>query len=296
MKKLLLALVAIAMVCLIAGCGQDAQTKADKKPLKIVTSFYPLYIDALNLTQGINGVEVQNMTSQETTGCLHDYQLTPEDMKRIESANIFIINGAGMESFMDNIEKNNKDLKIVDASEGIKLIEEEEGPNPHVWVSVTENIKQVENIRDQLIKYDPEHADQYKHNAQVYIEKLEKLKKDMHAKIDPLKNREIVTFHEAFPYFAQEFNLKTVGVIEREPGTVPSPAELADTIKIVKSLPQKALFAEPQYSSESAKTIANETGAKVYTLDPVATGPADDPDAYIKAMQKNADTLAEALS
>ena len=116
----------------------------------------------------------------------------------------------------------------------------------------------------------------------------------MHAVIDPLPQRKIVTFHEAFPYFAQEFNLEIVGVIEREPGTSPSPSELTDIINQVKDMPTKALFAEPQYSSTAAEAIANETGAKIYTLDPVVTG-ADDADAYIEAMQKNARTLQEAL-
>ena len=81
-----------------------------------------------------------------------------------------------------------------------------------------------------------------------------------------------MTFHEAFPYFAKEFNLNIISVVEREPGTEPTPAELQETIEQVKKLPVKVLFTEPQYSPSAAETIARETGAKIYTLDPVVTG------------------------
>ena len=106
-----------------------------------------------------------------------------------------------------------------------------------------------------------------------------------------------MTFHEAFPYLAKEFKLNVVSVIEREPGTEPTPQELEATIAKVNSLPVKVLFTEPQYSPAAAETIARETGAKIYTLDPVVTGEADEQamDAYINAMKKNMEVLKEAL-
>ena len=137
-------------------------------------------------------------------------------------------------------------------------------------------------------------AAKYKENTSAYIEKLEAQRTKMHLALDPLKNRDIVTFHEAFPYFAQEFNLIIAGVIEREPGSAPSAQELAETIDQVKSLKVKALFAEPQYPAKSADTIATATGAKVYTLDPVVTGPME-ADSYINIMDSNLKTLQEAL-
>ena len=169
--------------------------------------------------------------------------------------------------------------------------------NPHVWVSVSNAIEQVKNIANGLAAEDPAHADAYRANALAYVEKLEALKKDMHAELDQLPHRDIVTFHEAFPYFAEEFKLNIISVIEREPGTDPSPKELEDTVEQVKKLPVKVLFTEPQYSPGAAETIARETGAKIYALDPVVTGEANEGamDAYIDAMRKNADVLKEAL-
>ena len=292
--SLLLLVVSIALV----GCGGANQT-AEKKtaePFRIVTSFYPMYVATINITDGVDGVEVYNMTKPQT-GCLHDYQLMTDDMKTLEKADAFVINGAGMEDFMDKVTEQQKKLKVIDASRGIELIHDDEGDNPHVWLSVTDAIQQVRNIADQLKEADPAHADAYEKNAAAYIEKLTALKSEMHAALDNVPHKDIVTFHEAFPYFAKEFNLNIIGVVEREPGTEPTPTELQETIEQVNALPSKVLFTEPQYSPAAAETIARETGAKIYTLDPVVTGEATPAakNAYIDTMKANMKVLQEAL-
>ena len=292
--SILLLVLSVAFV----GCG-GADKAAEKKtaePFRIVTSFYPMYLATINIADGVNGVEVYNMTKPQT-GCLHDYQLMTEDMKTLEKADAFVINGAGMEDFMDKVTEQQKKLKVIDASRGIELIHDDEGDNPHVWLSVTDAIQQVRNIADQLKEADPAHADAYEKNAAAYIEKLTALKSEMHAALDNVPHKDIVTFHEAFPYFAKEFNLNIIGVVEREPGTEPTPTELQETIEQVNALPTKVLFTEPQYSPAAAETIARETGAKIYTLDPVVTGEATPQakNAYIDTMKANMKVLKEAL-
>ena len=292
--SLLLLVLSVALV----GCGgaEKAAEKKSAEPFRIVTSFYPMYVATINITDGVDGVEVYNMTKPQT-GCLHDYQLMTEDMKTLEKADAFVINGAGMEDFMDKVTEQQKKLKVIDASRGIELIHDDEGDNPHVWLSVTNEIAQVRNIADQLKEADPAHAEKYEKNAAAYIEKLTALKTEMHAALDNVPHKDIVTFHEAFPYFAKEFHLNIIGVVEREPGTEPTPTELQETIEQVKALPTKVLFTEPQYSPAAAETIARETGAKIYTLDPVVTGEATPAakDAYIDTMKKNMKVLQEAL-
>jgi len=300
MKSRLCQVVFFLLICVVAfaGCGtnQSADKQKEDGKFKIVTSFYPMYVATINITKGIDGVEVKNMTKPQT-GCLHDYQLTPADLKTLEKADAFVVNGAGMEAFLDKVVKQQEKLKIIDASKEIDLLKDGTEDNPHVWVSITNAIKQVRNIEEQLIAADPKHADQYKENADAYAAKLENLKQEMHAAVDSLPNKNIVTFHEAFPYFAKEFNLNIVAVIEREPGSDPTPKDIEETVDKVKSLNIKALFVEPQYPEGAAKTISQESGAKVYTLDPVVTGDADEnaADAYINAMKKNAQVLQEAL-
>ena len=300
-KSILLCL--ITATCLaLTGCGSNtANTSADnagKKDgsVRIVTTFYPMYIDAINIAKGIDGVSVTNMTKPQT-GCLHDYQLTTEDMKTLEKADILIANGAGMESFLDKVIKGQKKLTIIDASQNMELLETDGEKNPHLWLSVTANIQQVKNITEQLKKADPKHADAYQANADIYIQKLEALKKEMHDNLDKVSHKDIVTFHEAFPYFAKEFGLNIMAVVEREPGSEPTPNELQAVIQQIKPLSSKVLFTEPQYAPSAAQTISRETGAKIFTLDPVVTGEstADAMDAYLVTMRKNMATLKEAL-
>lgn len=297
MKKLTILFLVVLSMLTLAGCG--TQSPAAKKDFTIVTSFYPMYIDVINITKGVEGVKVVNMTKPQT-GCLHDYQLTTEDMKTLEKADLFVANGAGMESFLDKAVKQNKNLKVVEAADykDIDLLKDGDEDNPHVWLSITYAIGQVKAISAALCEADPSHADAYRKNALDYCMKLEELKKEMHEQLDNLPHKDIVTFHEAFPYLAKEFKLNIVSVIEREPGTEPTPQELEDTIAKVNSLPVKVLFTEPQYSPAVAETIARETGAKIYTLDPVVTGEANDQamDAYINAMKKNMEVLKEALN
>lgn len=291
---------------MLSGCGANNDSKAAvtkpegsssvaEKTTTIAASFYPMYIFALNVAKDIPNVKVIDMT-KPTAGCLHDYAATPEDLKNLEGAKVLIINGAGMESFMDKITSQMPDLKIVEASKGIELIKGsgDEGDNAHVWVSITNAITQVQTIGNQLALLDPTNATKYKENTNEYIKKLEAERAKMHLALDGMKNRDIVTFHEAFPYFAKEFNFNIVAVIEREPGSTPNAKDLSETIDRVKNLKVKALFAEPQYSAKAAETIATATGAKVYTLDPVVMGPME-ADAYINIMDNNLKTLEEAL-
>lgn len=296
MKKYLALFCLAALIVSLAGCGKEAQETRPKAQLTVLTSFYPIYIATLNVAQGVEGVEVVNLTKPQT-GCLHDYQLTTEDMRKLEAADVFVVNGAGMERFLDKAVGQRKDLQIVEASEGIALLGEAGEENPHVWVSVANAARQAKTIAARLAEIDPKHAEAYRKNAAAYAAKLEALRAEMHAQIDPLPNKAVVTFHEAFPYFAQEFGLRVAAVVEREPGSEPSPRALEETIRSVRASGARALFAEPQYPPGAAGTIARETGATVYTLDPVVTGEATPQakDAYIEAMRKNMRTLVQAL-
>lgn len=298
----------------LTGCNNSAKsnnsTESNNK-LTIVTSFYPMYISTLNIIKDIPNVEVLNMTTSQT-GCLHDYSLSTKDLKTLSNADILIINGAGMESFLDDVIDEYSDLKIIEASKGIDLIEDTEHDdhtedhdhedhdhdvNPHVWVSISKNIEEVSNIAEELSSLDPNHANEYQDNANEYIAKLENLKTEMHSTLDNIAHKDIITFHEAFPYFAEEFGLNIVGVIEIEPDSEPSAKEVENIISIINEKNIKALFTEPQYSSKIADTIAKETGASIYTLDPIVTGDSNEKayNDYIIKMQKNLNTLKEAL-
>ena len=266
--------------------------RADE-PLRVVTSFYPVYVAMLNVSAGVPGVEVHNLTSPHI-GCLHDYQLTAGDVRQLADADLLLANGAGMETFLGKVKEQSPSLRVVEVSEGIPLMD----GNPHVWVSFEGASRQVDNIAEALALASPEKADTFRANAETYKAALAALDEKMKSSLAPYAGTPIVTFHEAFPYFARDFKLDLVGVIAREPGTEPSARELADTISLVRERKVKALFAEPQFPDKSAQVISRETGVKVYELDPVVTGPSEPSEArgaYLRAMEKNLGVLQEAL-
>jgi len=266
----------------------------EPRNINVVASFYPMYIIALNVCKDVPGVTVENLTPP-TTGCLHDYSITTNDMKKLVGADILVANGAGMESFLDKVVAQYHGIKIVILSEGISLINDNAGDNPHVWVSISDYIFEVKNLVKAMVSFDPVHKELYIENEGAYIAKLEKLRLSMNSELALFKGKKIVTFHEAFPYFAREFGLDIAAVVEREPGSQPSAKELAETVDLIKRSGIKTLFAEPQYPATAADTIAKETGASVYVLDPAVAGP-DDPDAYLNIMESNLIVLRKALA
>ena len=298
MKKAFTVLVSALMMVLLSAPVVKAQSSpvTGGKTIKIVASFYPMYIITRNIVKGIPGVTVANLTPP-MTGCLHDYTVTTNDMKKLADANIFVANGAGMESFLNRIVSQYPQVKILQLADGIPLIKGkgDEGDNPHVWVSISDAITEVKNLGVDMEKVDFLHANLYHKNTEEYVGKLEALRQKMQAGLAKYKGSKIITFHEAFPYFAQEFGLDIAAVVEREPGSEPSAKELADTVDIVRKAGIKALFSEPQYPPSAAQTIAKETGATVYMLDPAVSGP-DDLNAYLNIMEKNLEVLKDAFS
>lgn len=288
MKKQMSLMVWIA---LMMGTACWAGEKSE--PRTIVATFYPIRIALMNIVGKVEGVRVTSLANTDA-GCLHDYQLTTRDMAALTKAEVLVVNGAGLESFLNDVARSRPGLQVIDASAGIDLLVSGGVTNAHVWVSPRRYILQIRRMAEGLSRWDPVHATSYQHNASAYIARLEALRVTMKAKLQGIRSREIITFHEAFSYFADEFHLTVAGVIEREPGASPSASEMASLIQVIRTTGVKTLFVEPQYPAKIAATIARETGAKIFTLDPVVTGP-DLPDAYISIMEKNLAELERAL-
>lgn len=272
-----------------------------------VTSFYPIWIFALNLTEGIDEIEVVNLAAPDT-GCLHDYQLQTGDMKALAKADLFLVNGAGMESYLDVVRKDFPDLPVTVASEGIEFLagqnameigeaEEEEGVNSHIWLDAANAAAMTANLAEGLRNAFPQYADRITENETAYVEKLMALDAELREKLSGLKKNGIVTFHEAFPYFAKAYGLEVLAVVNKEPGETLTVKQMAELTEAVEALGLPPLFTEPQYEDLNARTLVQETGAQVYSLDPVVTGPDEDVplDLYEQVMRQNAETLLKAL-
>ena len=300
-KKFLLLTSAVISALLISGCGKQE----DKSAIKYVTSCYPVHIIAMNLVEGIDNVELVKM-SENHSGCLHDFRLQSSDLKNIENSSAFIINGAEMENFVEKVKEENPNINLIDSSYGISLIGEDCGHdheecdedvnhhhcavNSHIWLSPENYMLQIKNIAEGLKAIDPEHAEKYQENAENYTNNIRDLKIKMHQELDEFSGKDLVTFHNAFPYFAKEFRFNILGVMNHEPGEEPSAKEILDIINLVKNSGITAIFTEPQYPDNVAKTISKETGAEIYTLNPAVTGD-NKKDAYIEIMEKNLEIL-----
>lgn len=300
MKKSMLAVLIALCVLLCSGCAAG-------EGRVFVTSFYPMYVFALNVTRDVPDVTVENLAG-ESVGCLHDYQLQTRDMVTLERADALIINGGGMEQFMDKVIAQRPQMPVIDAGAGIEMLCADEehdhahdahdhdhgAYNAHVWLDPELAIRQVQNIADGLAEADAQNAQAYQANAQAYIARLEALDSELALQTAPLAGSPIVTFHEAFAYFAEAYGLHVAGVITGDSGEEPSTRQIARTCDLVRELGVKALFIEPQYPAKSAETIARETGAAVFTLDPVVSGDGS-MESYENLMRENARVLTEAL-
>lgn len=301
--KIITVIVVVILVIVTIIAAINVKSNKDTK-FNITTSFYPVYIATINITDNVENVNVTNLT-KDVTGCIHDYTLTTSELVSLSDADVLIINGAGMEGFMEKVISNYKNLEIINSSEGIELIEKENDEelevhdheheeNSHIFGSVTNYIKQVKNITEGIIKLDPKNKELYLNNCKKYIEKLESLKEDIKREINSLSYKNIVTYHDSFDYFAKEFGLDVVGTVEDEHGISPSAKEVVKLVEIIKEKNVKAIFIEPDSNTKLVNTIANETHTKVYTLNPGTIGN-NSKDEYINIMRNNMNVLKEAL-
>lgn len=264
---------------------RNKDNKNDTKT-KIVTSFYPMYIIAENLLEGTKNTELVNM-ADVNVGCLHDYTLTTEDLKKVENADFFIINGLGMEKFLDKVINSNSNMDIIDSSQNIQnIIENEEETNPHIWTSIDNYISQVKNISKELQNKDKLNAQIYIENEEKYVEKLENLKEEYLETLKDLEGQKAIILNEAFEYLAQELKLDYTTVKTDHEESTLSAEVLKNIIDKVKKENIKIIIIDKNDNTSNAETIANETGAEIYKLNSGLTGSLDK-DAYIKAMEEN---------
>ena len=257
---------------------------------RIVTSFYPMYVIALNLTEGAESIELSNM-ADVNVGCLHDYTLTTEDMKKVENADIFISNGLGMENFISKILESNSDMKVIDSSNNLKnVISNGIEENAHIWTSIDNYILQVQNIAEELKTADAKNAEVYTQNAQKYVDELNKLNEEYKSKLAKLNGEKAICLNEAFEYMGQELGMEMITIkTDHEESTI-SAGMLKSVINKVKEDDIKIIIIDKNDSKTNAETIANETGAKILELNSGLTGELNK-DAYINQMRENMNIL-----
>ena len=294
MKKILCCLLALLLLLPALACGET-----------VVTSFYPVWIMALNLTEGVEGLEVVNL-AENTTGCLHDYSLQNSDMAVLSGADALLVNGAGMEAFLPVIASAYPNLPIVDTTSGLPFLSEsdiveigeaEEGEevNSHLWLDPQRAAGMASNLADGLIRLFPDRERQITENLNAFRDRLLALDETFREGLAGTQ-RKVIIFHEAFPYFAEACGLPVAAVVNKEPEDSLPTAQLVRIANLIKAEDNMPLILKSVEEDPAVNTLVNETGVTVCELDPMTSGPEVPPlDYYETVMIQNMKSLQKAL-
>jgi zinc transport system substrate-binding protein len=297
----------IALVFIITGCEKDVSNNVinneGKSKLKIFTSFYPMYFIAEEIAQ--DKAEVINMIPAGVEP--HDWEPTLKTMAQLQESDIFIYNGAGMERWVDRVIENMDTgrTKIVEASEGIELISGEEDHDhdhgnydPHVWVSPMNLKKEALNVLNALIEMDSSNEEHYRANYDKLAARLDELDNDIREAAKNFNTNIIVTSHEAFGYFAKEYDLKQIPIRGITPQQEPSTKKLGEIVKICRDNNIRYIFVEKFVNPKYSETIAREIDGEVLTLNAAHGLTKEEMDKgmdYITIMYENLENLKKAL-
>jgi zinc transport system substrate-binding protein len=275
----------------------------------VTASFYPMYTAALQVVGDALGVSVNCLTAP-TAGCLHDYQLSPDEMAVLSQTDVLVLNGAGAESFLDQALTAVSEVTLIDTSEGVEVsaaeeehdhdhhTHEEVGVNEHLWVSPARYARQVENLRDGLCRADPARADIYTRNAAAYLEKIEGIRQEMETLVFAGDDRhKAVLFHDSPAYLAQDLMLDVVAVLPVGEDQGVSANTLAQAAEAVRGQ-QVLLIYDKQYPADDLSLNAYAARTENVILD-TAVQPTEGiahRDAWIAAMESNLQAFKEALT
>ncbi len=279
--KLSRVLLAVALVLsMLSGCGSRGGTA--KEGDSILATTYPMYYLTSRLTEGMEDVTAELMIS-DSVSCLHDYSLTTEQMKKIDRADLIVMNGGGLEDFMES------------ALEGVpeeNIIVAKDYSDPHYWLDPQTYQAMGNIIAVALGERYPEQNKVLTYNQRVLTTELAALQEELQGELSELSSRELITFHDGFSWFAKAFDLTILASIEEEEGAEASAGELKEICDLIKEKNIPAIFVEKNGSTNAAEIIARETGVKIYTLNTMMDGQTD----YFTAMRENVQAVKEALS
>lgn len=260
---------------------QHEHEHQEEDELVVVTSFYPMYIAALNIFDGLEHIHLENLSEPES-GCLHDYQLTPEDMKILAKADVFIINGGGMETFMEDAIAAYPELKIIDTTASVEEVKE----NSHTWMSISLYRKQIAEIAKEMTRLDLEHGSYYQENADIYDKKLEKLQQKQEEIAKKQKGNSVVLLHEGFEFFAKDLGLETVYLLNLDEERQVSPKEVAQLLEEIEEHHTSYLMVDPIYGIKTAELVETKTNINIIKVSTLVRGEMEK-DSYEKAMEEN---------
>lgn len=305
---------------LLVGCssgGERKQTEKENTGKKTVvyTTIYPLYDFATNICG--ERAEVVQLVPDGVEP--HDWEPSPRDMVNLKQANVFVYNGAGLESWVQKVLRNLPDdgPVTVDCSAGIELLpvnadtltdehdteieghhEHDTGVDPHIWLDPVNAQIMVDNILLGLQRVGPDNSNYYNDNARTYQTRLKELHKKYEQTLAGAKQREFIVSHAAFGYLARRYNLEQLAIRGISPEADPSPARMTEIINIAKESGVKHIFFETLISPRVSEVIAQESGATILVLNPLGGITSQERQSgkdYLDIMEENLRNLSLAL-
>jgi zinc/manganese transport system substrate-binding protein len=278
-------------------------TGAESGRLRVCATILPVYCIAANVGHGVT----ETWYLAGGGGDAHDYQLTPRDRSEIERAGVLLINGLGAEPWLKKVvHAAGSSLNVVDLSRGLESSllpgtshaggeeRSRSETNIHVWLDPTLMLHMVTNAMRAFQQSDPAHSAIYATNAAAYAERLTALDASMRKGLQSLNGAALVTFHDAFPYFARRYGLRISGVIEEIPDLDPTPRHLSALREKIRMDKVRAIFVEPRHSRRLADRLGRDLGIKVGILDTLENGPTS-ATAYEEGMNRNLQSLQSTL-
>lgn len=280
--------------------SDNADLVVETRKLKVATTIFPVY----DLVKNIGGDKVEVVNILPSGSSPHTFEPTPKDIQELTDTEIIFAIGVELDNWVQKIAPEN--AKIINLSEGIELLEgghhhegegehegeeeeHEDGHDPHYWLSPTNAMTMVRTISNELSILDNENSEFYSRNLAEYKVKLENLISESQTKFTQYSGDGIVTFHDAYGYFAVDFGLNILTTIEPFPGKEPTAQYLEELIGIIEEYKIKVLFKEPQLSDKALKSVIDQKKIEIRTLDPL--GGIDGRDSYIKLIEYNVDTI-----
>ena len=266
------------------ACLALAADAAEARKLKVLTSFLPIYSFTVNVAGDL--ADVENLLPPGASP--HDFQLSPADRKKFGSAELVVVNGLGVETWLDKLLKDSKkQVGIASAGLGKKT-------NPHIWLDPVLAAHAVTNILRALQVADPAHADGYAANAKAFLGKLAAIDAEFRQGLTPARGAAIVTYHDAFEHLARRYGLRVVAVIEETAEVSPGPRHLARLRQTIQAEGVKAIFTDAEHPQKLAEQLSKDFAVRVAPLHTLENGELTRT-AYEDGMRKNLAVLKSTL-
>lgn len=283
MKKIWRTVIGVTLIItLLSGCGPDEQPTSSAA-LNVTVSILPqkYFVERIGGENVAVNVMVLPGESPAT------YEPKPDQLRALSEAQAYVSIGVPFENaWLARISSANPDMLMVDTTQGIERLGDPEHPDPHIWLSPRLVKIQAQTIYEALAQLDPEHQATYQANLERFLEDIDALDADIRSTLSGLEQRKFMVFHPSWSYFARDYDLEMIPI--EIGGQEPSAAELAALVERAQEEDIRVIFAQPQFSTEKAQTIAAEIGGEVLLIDPLALD-------WLDNLRRVAETFADVL-